>query len=143
MTSVVPKANQMPAGNTRRGGARNRVVGQTRKIQRRGRRENLRQNSVADTFSCCALRAGCLWVRGVGGELADYEFLEEVGGGGFADADERVLKCQFRAIAILGRIVEVGDAASREAADDAGIIWLPVSIVALADDRIGERVENA
>ena len=40
------------------------------------------------------LRRGVTAWRDVGarvwGELADYEFLEEIGGGGFADADQRV-----------------------------------------------------
>jgi hypothetical protein len=75
-------------------------------------------------------------------EFADDEFLEEVGGGGLTDADERVFERQSRAIAILRRIVEVGDAACSETAEDAGIIGLPVSIVALTDHRIRDGIEN-
>src|SRR5271163_4130483 len=38
------------------------------------------------------LRRGCLLMRDVGSEFADYEFLEEVGGGGFTNADQGVLE---------------------------------------------------
>ena len=39
-------------------------------------------------------------------------------------------------------IVKIGDPASGQAAKDAGIICLPVAIVTLADDGIGQRVEH-
>ena len=42
-----------------------------------------------------------------------------------------------------GRIVEVGDATRGEASHDAGIIRLPVTVVAFTDHRHGDRIQHS
>src|SRR5580704_4166099 len=72
-------------------------------------------------------------VLGFRGQVADEEFLQQVGDGGFADSDQCVVYGQSQAVAILGRIVKVGNTAGSHASQDAGVIGLPALVVALAD----------
>src|SRR5450755_4347145 len=86
----------------------------------------------------------CLGLRGFGAMFfrcnpRQDEFLKEIRDGGNANANARVLKSQFGAIAVLGRIVEIRNAARRQAAQDIRVIRLPASIVSLANDGVGHR----
>src|ERR1700757_5531873 len=75
-------------------------------------------------------------------DFLDHEFLEEVGGGGGADAECCVFEGECSA-AIVRRVVGVGDAGGDEAAENRGIGRLPASVVALANDGHGDGVESA
>src|SRR4029077_1950895 len=77
----------------------------------------------------------------VGGDFSDDEFLDEIGGGGGANADGGVLEYQG-GTAIVLRIVGVGNAAGDEAGGKGGGGRLPASIVALEDHRHGDGVES-
>src|SRR5882762_5409647 len=89
-----------------------------------------------------ALRAGRLMVRNIPRYFPDDKLLQKVDRGSLANPDERVFKRQFQSIAILRWIVEIGDTASGEASKDTRVICLPVSIVALANDGIGDRIQD-
>jgi len=79
----------------------------------------------------------------VGGEFGDEELLDDVLDGAEAGADGESFKGKGGSVAVGGGIVGVGDAAGGEGADDAGVVELPVLVVAAADDAIGEGVEEA
>ena len=86
---------------------------------------------------------GGLAVLPAGRESGHDKFLNDVHGGRFSDADQRVFKRQFGAVAILRRVIKVRDAARRQAADDCRIIRLPAAVIAFADHRVGDRVAHA
>src|ERR1700752_336547 len=90
------------------------------------------------------LRRG--WIGGivlgeVGGDFSDDEFLDEIGGGGGADANGGVLEYQSGAASGL-RIVGVGNAAGDEAAGKGGVGRLPASVIALENHGHGDGVES-
>src|ERR1700720_208098 len=84
---------------------------------------------------------GGIVLRKIRGDFPDDEFLDEIGGGGGADADGGVLEYQSGA-AIVVRIVGVGDAAGDDAAGKRGVGRLPASVIALEDHRHGDGVES-
>src|SRR5262249_22300536 len=84
-----------------------------------------------------------IWTRGGGRESADDEFLEEIGGSVRADADQRGFHGEAEAVAVLSRVIEIGDAASGQASENAGVVRLPVTVIALADHGVGEGEKNA
>src|ERR1700726_290938 len=88
-----------------------------------------------------ALRFRRIAVRGVRRQLPDDEFLQDIGGGGCADADPGVFKDQ-RGAAIFRRIVEIGNSARGDAAEDVRVIRLPALVIALADKRIRDGVQD-
>ena len=90
----------------------------------------------ASGLGCCVI--GDFW-----SESSYYEFLEEVSDGAAEGSEACVFKGEAEAVAIAGRVVEVGDSAGCEAADDSGVIELPVSVVAFAEDGVGNRIEDA
>jgi hypothetical protein len=75
--------------------------------------------------------------REIRSQLRGNEFLEDIRDSRFPNPDQRVREHQSDCIAILGWIVEIGDSAGGEISGDAGIVRLPVSIVALADNGVG------
>src|SRR4029077_6242230 len=84
---------------------------------------------------------GRIGVRTIRSEFANEKFLKEIGGGSCANPEGRVFERQARP-AIFRRIVGVGDAAGGETSEDTRVIWLPVSIVALTDDGIGDGIKK-
>ena len=83
-----------------------------------------------------------LWLGwGASGEirsqLGDDKFLEDIGDSGFPEADEGVGEDEASSVTIVRGIVEIGDSASSDIAEDAGVVGLPVAVVALADDGTG------
>src|SRR6516225_9723402 len=80
-------------------------------------------------------------LRRVAGQFADDEFLQDIVSRRSADADERVFK-RYGHIAVALGIVKVGDAAGGKAAEDRGVIGLPVSIIAFANHGVGKRIEE-
>ena len=61
----------------------------------------------------------CLAAGTVLSQFADDKFLKKIGDGGCAYADQRVFKSESHSIAIFGRVVDIGNSASREASDEA------------------------
>src|ERR1700682_4390912 len=84
-----------------------------------------------------------LIVGEVGGKFANHKFLDEVGGCGGANADGGIFESECDAVAIFGWVIEIGDAAGGKAPGDRGISRLPFSIVAFANNGIGEGIENS
>ena len=80
--------------------------------------------------------------RSVAGQFADDKLLQDVVGGVSANPDERVFK-GHRHIAIALWIIEIRDAARRQASENGGVTGLPVAVVTLADHRVSQRVEHA
>src|SRR5579859_3229523 len=78
----------------------------------------------------------------LGRQMANKEFLQKVADGGGADTDPRIFEGEFRSLAVVRGIVKVRDAAGGEAAEDAGIVCLPVSVVAFADDGVRDGVHR-
>ena len=76
------------------------------------------------------------------GEVLEEELLEESADGSRADADEDVGDGDLSIMFIAVRVVEAGDAAGREVSEDVGVVWLPVSVVAFADDDGRDGVEG-
>src|SRR5580698_9178133 len=74
---------------------------------------------------------------------SDDKFLKEIGCSCFSNFDERIFERQCRSIAVLRWIVQVGNTACGDASEDAGVIRLPASVIALANHGIGNRVEKA
>jgi hypothetical protein len=74
---------------------------------------------------------------------ADDEFLEKIGNRRCAYTDQGVFKSESDSIAIFGCVVDVGDCAGRQAADEAGVIRLPVAIIAFANHGLGESAKNS
>src|SRR5271154_416380 len=72
----------------------------------------------------------------MGRELAQEKFLNNIADCAAANCDERILKGQRRPIAILGGIVQIGNAACGEVSDDKRVIRLPAPVIALTDDSI-------
>ena len=81
--------------------------------------------------------------RNAVGEVLEEELLEESADGSGADADEDVVDGDLGIMFIAVRVVEAGDAAGREVSEDVRVVWLPVSVVALADDDGRDGVEGA
>jgi hypothetical protein len=96
-----------------------------------------------DRMSMRRLRLGSGGWMGVGGEFADEEFLDDVLDAGYADADGGAFGDDAYAAAVGGGVVGVGEAVGHGAAEDAGVVGLPVVVVSFADDGIGEGVEDA
>src|SRR5579871_94382 len=79
----------------------------------------------------------------VRGEFAQHELLQDSRHAALAQPDKRVLKKQSGA-AIAGRIVGVGKGSGGKAADDAGIVRLPLlGAIVAGDDRVFQRVGQA
>src|ERR1700758_5427206 len=74
--------------------------------------------------------------------MRNDKFLENTGNAAFGNSDQRSLHQQTR-IAIAGRIVRIGESSCGKAADNCRVIRLPLFVVALADQRITERVEKS
>src|SRR5579883_539920 len=70
------------------------------------------------------------------------KFLEEVGNGILSQQNQCIVEGEPDA-AVFRRIVEIRDASGAEAAQHTGVVWLPVPIVALADEGIGNRIEHS
>ena len=83
---------------------------------------------------------GVFW--SFGSEFADDEFLEDVDGSGGAHTDGCVVQGQ-REATVFFRVVEIGEAAGGEASEDAGVIWLPMLVVAFADEEGSDGVKDA
>src|SRR5262245_52198746 len=75
-------------------------------------------------------------------QFANDKFLEEIDSGSGGKSEACVFQHQSCPTITL-RVIEVGNAACGEAAEDGGVVRLPVSIVALADERIGERIKHS
>src|SRR5260370_2529827 len=97
-----------------------------------------RSQQLAERASGC----GGSVVRNIRRDLAEDKFSQDVDGSACAKSDERVFKCQCRAIAITGWVVKIGNAARGQASENLGIIRLPMSIVPLANHCIGNRIES-
>ena len=72
----------------------------------------------------------------MGGEFTDQELLKQVLRGARCNADAGRFKRHAQIRLVAGWIVEVGDSAGGQAAEDGGIVCLPTAVVALADDGI-------
>src|ERR1700747_213005 len=83
----------------------------------------------------CRLGVAAAWIalRRIRRKSLDDKFLQNVGGGGRTDSDERIFKKQFRSFTIFARIKEIGYPAGGEATDNGGVIRLPMSVVTFAD----------
>ena len=68
------------------------------------------------------------------GEVLEEKLLEEGSDGAGADADEDVVDGNLSVVAVAIGIVEAGDASGCEISENVGVVWLPVSVVPLADD---------
>src|ERR1700677_2496021 len=79
----------------------------------------------------------------VGAQLAYEKFFHNISSGGCADSDCRIFEGQCGSIAILRRVVEVRERASSKAPEDIRVIYLPVSVVALANYRKGDSVKTS
>jgi len=66
--------------------------------------------------------------------------LKKIGDRGCAYTDQRVFKGESHSVAIFGGVIDIGDSAGREAANEAGVICLPVAIIPFANHGLGERV---
>ena len=93
----------------------------------------------AGSVPSSVLRFGRCVIRRVACQLPDDKFLQKIVRSARANGDEGVIERHGR-IAIRSGIIEIGDAACGEAAEDTGVIWLPVSIVAFADNGVGDRI---
>jgi hypothetical protein len=80
---------------------------------------------------------------GVRGEFADQEFLDNVLDACDADADGGAFDDEADAAAVGRGIVGVGETVGHGSAEDAGVVELPVVVVAFADYGVGEGVEDA
>src|ERR1700747_3888395 len=87
------------------------------------------------------VRVGGVVLGEVGGDFPNDEFLDEIGGGGGADANGGVLEYQT-GTAIVVRIVGIGNAAGDDAAGKRGVGRLPASVIALEDHGHGDGVES-
>jgi hypothetical protein len=105
------------------------------------RSRRLKKNAIP-RLGCSGARIRRVALGKVWRDFLDHEFLEEVGGGGGADAECCVFEGECSA-AIVRRVVGIGDASSDEAAENRGIGRLPASVVALANDGHGDGVESA
>ena len=68
------------------------------------------------------------------GEVLEKELLEEGADGSGADADEDVVDGDLSVVTVAIGIVKAGEASGCEISEDVGVVWLPVSVVSLADD---------
>jgi hypothetical protein len=84
-----------------------------------------------------ALMFGRIVAGNIGRQLADEKFLDEIGACGGAYSYRATFEGQSDSIAILSRVVEVGNSSSRQISYDARVIDLPISVVALANNRVG------
>jgi hypothetical protein len=106
---------------------RNRSCGQSRNAI-----HTLFKKSIDLRFTPCVWR-----------QFAHQKFLKQIGDPGTANADERIFKRQARSMATARRVVKIRNAGSGEAPRDSGDIGLPVPVVTLADNRVGQRVKNS
>lgn len=77
------------------------------------------------------------------GQVFQEELLEEGSDGACAYADKDVVDSDLGVVFLAVGIVEAGDTAGGEIAEDVGVVWLPVSVVAFADDYRRDGVEGA
>ena len=75
-------------------------------------------------------------------EMFEEEFLQQGADRSGADTNENVVNSDLGIVPFTVGIVKAGDAASREITKDVRVIWLPVSIVSLANDNRGDSVES-
>jgi hypothetical protein len=76
------------------------------------------------------------------GEVLEEKLLEEGSDGSSADADEDIVDSNLSIVAVAIGIVETGDASGCEVSQNVGVVWLPVSVVPLADDYGRHGVES-
>src|SRR5689334_16831046 len=84
---------------------------------------------------------GLLIVR-VRGEFAEQELLHHGASRASCQSNRSVRKGESHAISVRGWIVKVRKAARCQVAQHVGIVGLPVSVVALADDGIGQGIKE-
>src|SRR5580765_4372125 len=84
----------------------------------------------------CLPVAGGIWRQ-----FPDHKFLQNVGRRRFADSDQRIFEGESDAVAIACRIIEIGNAARGQSAQNSRIIRLPFSLVALANDGIRDGIK--
>ena len=89
-----------------------RLLGETRSLSFALMEE--RSQQLAERASGC----GGSVVRNIRRDLAEDKFLQDVDGSACANSDERVFKCQCRAIAITGWVVEIGNATRGKASQN-------------------------
>src|ERR1700733_14622117 len=83
-----------------------------------------------------------LWLTfGAGRKFTNHKFLEQSAGCAFSRAGCDIFKRKARA-AIAGRIVRIRNGARDQVAANARIIGLPPTIVALAGERRGQRIQR-
>src|SRR5262245_31848582 len=70
------------------------------------------------------------------------KLLSHMADGAAGNADRGVLEHEPRAPSIFLGVVEVRDGSRRQASEDSRVVRLPPSVVALADDAAGQRVED-
>src|SRR5215469_1613513 len=80
--------------------------------------------------------------RKVWRQLWDDKLLKDIGHGRFPNPDQGVREYYPRSVSIIRGIVQIGDSSGGKIPDDARIIRLPPSIVALTDNRVDDRIEN-
>jgi len=78
----------------------------------------------------------------VGRNFAQDELLKDTGHGAASDADQGILD-QQSTTAIAWRVVGVGDAGGDKASEDGRVIGLHAAVVAAANYRVAERVNQA
>jgi hypothetical protein len=97
---------------------------------------------LGDSCYQASLGFGRAVFRYIRSHLPDEEFLQDVRSGGCANPNQRVFKRQPRSLTVFRRIVKIGDASCGKVSEDARVVGLPVSVVALANHGVGQRVQN-
>jgi len=78
----------------------------------------------------------------VGGDFGQHKFLHEIENGTATNANRGIFESESGAT-IAGRIIEIGDASGCQTPEDAGIIRLPVAVVAFTNHGVGQGVEHS
>ena len=76
------------------------------------------------------------------GDVLEEKLLEEGSDGSSADADEDIVDGNLSVVAVAIGIVETGETSGCEISQNVGVVWLPVSVVPLADDYSRHGVES-
>ena len=76
------------------------------------------------------------------GEVFEEKLLKEGSDGAGTDTNEDIVDGDLSVVFFATGIVEAGDAAGGEVAEDVGVIWLPAAVVSLADNDSGDGVER-
>ena len=81
-------------------------------------------------------------MRDVGGDFGQHKFLHQIENCTATNANRGIFESESGAT-IAGRIIEIGDASGCQTPEDAGIIRLPVAVVAFTNHGIRQSVKDS